>query len=628
MLTGLAWSDFTTEMVGGGGDVSTDMVREQIAAFLKTETPEVLCVRGRWGTGKTYNWQTTIKHLKGKAETVALSQYAYVSLFGVGSINQIKAAILQNTVTRDKIGDLITSESVSVALSKGEKALKTGLMKLFAMGGESLFDVAVSGLSMLSTKEIICFDDLERKADGITAGDVLGFISYLKEERSCKVVLLLNDEALDGADKVQFASYLEKVVDINLLFAPTPGESADIALAGMQGFDKLKPLVRDRSVTLGIENVRVIRKIFRLVTLIEPLLTEYNDAVLETVITSIVLFGWCHYQPELAPALEYVRRKGAYDGILERKDKPPNPVEDAWDNTLREYGYGHTDDFDLVLMQGVLDGYFTPEGVNVHASALNKRVEASEAQKELQLAWDKYHYSFSDSQADVLDTLYTCFMKNVGFYNLGTLIGLVDLFRVLGEPIRGEEMFTRYAEVNKDAPTAFDTASMYQFGHEIPVDLRDRVDALREGDTTVPPIGKLLLQLEADGFHSRTADLLAQMPAEDYVEALYQYTGSDLARIRRGLVSYINVSDPGPVAEAIMDRAGIALLEIAKSSPFNDRRARLWGLIQRVEKLKRAANEARAARRFAEPTEVAIEVEQTAEIPQRKAASKARRRKR
>ncbi|MBZ9998031.1 hypothetical protein [Mesorhizobium sp. BH1-1-4] len=110
--------------------MSTQLVRDQIAAFLKTETPEVLCIRGRWGTGKTYNWQTTIKQLKGKAETVALSQYAYVSLFGVGSINQIKAAILQNTVTRDKIGDFITSESISAALSKGEKALKSGFLKL------------------------------------------------------------------------------------------------------------------------------------------------------------------------------------------------------------------------------------------------------------------------------------------------------------------------------------------------------------------------------------------------------------------------------------------------------------------------------------------------------------------
>lgn len=301
--------------------MSTKLVKDKIKAFLKTDTSEVLCIRGNWGTGKTYNWQTTVKELRGDAKTVALHQYAYVSLFGVSSINQIRAGILQNTVTRDKIGDLITSESVNAFFSKSGNAFKGAILKLLPLGGEGVFDAAISALSILSTRQIICFDDLDRKAAGLSAGDVLGFMSYLKEERQCKVVLLLNDEALKGDDKEQFTSYLEKVVDINLRFAPTPAESAKIAIDGVAGTDALKAMVSERSIKLGIDNVRVIRKIFRLVVLIESMLKDYEPSVLNSVVSSLVLFGWCHFQPELAPSMEFVKQKGAYESALNGKGK-------------------------------------------------------------------------------------------------------------------------------------------------------------------------------------------------------------------------------------------------------------------------------------------------------------------
>jgi len=92
--------------------MSVQNVRAAISQFLATDTPQVLCVRGDWGTGKTYNWQKLVKELRGSKATIALGQYAYVSLFGVNSITQLKGSILQNTVQRSQIGDEISEESV------------------------------------------------------------------------------------------------------------------------------------------------------------------------------------------------------------------------------------------------------------------------------------------------------------------------------------------------------------------------------------------------------------------------------------------------------------------------------------------------------------------------------------
>lgn len=564
--------------------MSTELVKDQIKAFLKTDTPEVLCIRGNWGTGKTYNWQTTVKALRNDPKAVSLNQYAYVSLFGVSSINQIKAGILQNTVTRDRIGDLITSESVNAFFSKSERTFKGAILKLLPVGGEGVFDAAISALSVLSTSQIICFDDLERKAAGLSAGDVLGFMSYLKEERRCKVVLLLNDEALKGDDKDQFLSYLEKVVDINLRFAPTPAESAKIAFGDIVGMDKLKAVVGERSIKLGIDNVRVIRKIFRLVALIEPQLAAYKPGVFKTVVNSLVLFGWCYYQPELAPSLDFVRKLGEYDGFLRDKEKQPDPTEENWKKMLHEYGYGHTDDFDLVLMQGVADGYFKQEDIDAHAKGLSEREQANDARNELDSALDGFYQTFRRSQAEVLDRLYDCFMKNIRFYGLSRLGSLVVLFRELDVPRRAEEMFSAYAEINKGSPGAFDLSSLRQMGYEFPEDLKHRVIALQKNSKQVLNTNELFLRLERDGFHSDVAEQLAQIPVEEYVRVLSTYEGEDMTQIRRGLTAYLNVIDAAPPATTIMDRAGEALMIIAKESFINEKRAMVWGLIQRLER--------------------------------------------
>lgn len=605
--------------------MSTQLVKDQINAFLKTEKPEVLCIRGNWGTGKTYNWQTAIKALRGDPMAVALNQYAYVSLFGVSSVNQIKASILQNTIIRDKIGDLITSETVRETLAKGERGIKATIVKMLPLGGDGIFDAAISALSLLSNKQIICFDDLERKAAGLSAGDVLGFMSYLKEQRECKVVLLLNDEALKGEDKEQFTSYLEKVVDINLRFAPMAFESAQIALDNIEGSESLKELIRGSSVRLGIDNVRVIQKIFRLAALIEPLLKQYKPGVLKSVVHSLVLFGWCHYQPELAPGMEFVKQKGAYSSILEREKNKADPVADKWSEMLRRYGYGYTDDFDLVLMQGVADGYFKQESVDSHAAELHQREQAEEARRDLDAAWDKYHYSFRDTQDEVLAALYASFMKNALYYNLSTAIGLVDVFRELGDR-RSEEIFEHFVDVHKGTPDVFDVSNMYRFGREVPEDLKERVTELYKGAKPQLSVVELFLTLEKDGFHSEVADKLAEVPVDEYVRALTTCYGEELASIRRGLTADLNVTNPGPASIKIMARAAEALSIIGKENPLNLRRTRMWKLIQRVEALKHGVEEEDSEAAQPEPAQSAKPANARPSKPEKAAPRRASRR--
>src|SRR5690242_12958008 len=81
--------------------MSIEIIKAELLRFLKSPHPEVLCLRGKWGVGKTFFWKGLIE-----AEKDQLSQnwYSYVSLFGLNSLDDLRYSIFENTVVKSDIG--------------------------------------------------------------------------------------------------------------------------------------------------------------------------------------------------------------------------------------------------------------------------------------------------------------------------------------------------------------------------------------------------------------------------------------------------------------------------------------------------------------------------------------------
>lgn len=75
--------------------MSIAVVKNQINAFLATEKPEVIAIKGAWGVGKTYSWKQFLLAAK-QSKEIALKRYSYVSLFGINSLDALKYAIFEN----------------------------------------------------------------------------------------------------------------------------------------------------------------------------------------------------------------------------------------------------------------------------------------------------------------------------------------------------------------------------------------------------------------------------------------------------------------------------------------------------------------------------------------------------
>ena len=133
---------------------------------------------------------------------------------------------------------------------------------------------------------IVCLDDIERRGTSLSFRDVFGLTLTLKEQKNCKVVLILNSQsAIEDADERKaFDVFLEKVVDVRLAFAPSTQECVSIAL--VPDTPAIKQLA-ENCVALGISNIRVIRKIDRLGARLAPLLEKYDANVPTQAVQSL-----------------------------------------------------------------------------------------------------------------------------------------------------------------------------------------------------------------------------------------------------------------------------------------------------------------------------------------------------
>src|SRR6266404_2887340 len=190
---------------------SAETAKAEIARFLKGNEPGVLCITGEWGVGKTFLWRLILDHLR-KTNGLSITRYSYVSLFGLNSLDDVKSAVFENMEWLDQDATSFAQQGKA-----GAKALAARAKKLSELAGAlpwvgQAFTKARSLYFSLIQNQIVCIDDLERRSKNLDLKDVLGLISFLREQRGCKVALILNAEKL-GETKDDFDTLMEKVIE-------------------------------------------------------------------------------------------------------------------------------------------------------------------------------------------------------------------------------------------------------------------------------------------------------------------------------------------------------------------------------------------------------------------------------
>ena len=555
-------------------------VREQLKRFISSNEPEVLALKGKWGVGKTYTWNTILGESK-KNDEIGMPKYVYLSLFGLSSLSDVRYSLFEQSISKDLIGEppsleTFSKNTVSLGQSLGKKCAK--YLKFLPQFQTS--HGSFESLPFFAVKDtLICIDDLERRSNTLEIRDLLGLITTLKEQKNCKVIILLND----GEDRIEdYEKYREKVVDLELIFEPTPQECADIAFAH-SGFIKanLSPLTH----LLGIKNIRVLKKIERLYHLISELIQDYHPDIQKQVICSLVLFGWSHYRAgdKDIPTLEYIENLGyKLHGLDSNQDL--SAEETLWNSILQKYGYMTTDELNKALIAFVKRGYLIHDEIEKPALILQSQIQAQEATGSFSNAWKVYHDSFNVEQDEVVRTLYDSFKTNVDHISPLNLNGTVILFRELGEHELADELIDLYIGHHGENPDYMNLKN-YPFSGDITDEtLRLKFEAKNSSLTRrQSPIEVLHRISRNNSWNPEDEDILAAVNAEEFYELFKSESGSDLSDIVNMCLKFGRFQNSNEKQQAISNNSTEALKRIARESKVNELRVRKFGVFLNEE---------------------------------------------
>jgi len=555
--------------------MSVEVIKDKIFQFLSTSTPEIMAIKGAWGVGKTFSWKKFLQEAK-NGNKIQLESYSYVSLFGINSLDAFKYAIFENVVKRNIIGSEASIETF--------KNNTTGLMN--SLGRQSIqlfkgapivksFTPAIEAISFLSlSKTIICIDDLERKGKGLDVKDILGLISLLKEQKKCKVILLLND----GEEGLQdYEKYREKVIDIEISFAPSPEECAAIAYSNdTPTHFKLKEL----TVNLGIRNIRILKKIERLVMLSLPVVEEFEPEISEQIIHSLVLFAWsyfCSTSNEETPSLEFITSTSySFFGLGEDE---VSDRDKKWQNILHTYNYHLTDELDLLLAEAVKTGYFVEAQLKEAASQKNEEIIASKSENSFSQAWRLYHDTFKNNADEVISKLYESFKVNCKYISPTNLNGTVTLFRELGENAKASELISIYIENRKDETKIFNIKEYNFFGDIKDQELLNKFDEVYKQSVVIDTAKQVLQRIAGrNGWNPNDEIVLANASVEDYYELFKSEEGAHLSSFVTTCLKFGEFSNASDQQQQIARKSIEALRRIASESEINKRRVRKFGI--------------------------------------------------
>jgi hypothetical protein len=560
----------------GSPQLTLELIKAEILRFLSTDTPEVMCIKGRWGVGKTYGWRTFLQGAK-NASLLKSARYSYVSLFGLNTLDTLRFALFENTVTGDNIGRHPDAETFTELLKNRNTARKLRpLIDLLStvFYRKDVSDVLFKSAFFMVRNQLVCIDDLERAGAGLTARDVLGLASYLKEERRCKVVLLLNDQEHDEKD--EFERQFEKVADIVVTFNLTAPEAVGIALTEDH---RATNVLKSCFIELGITNIRLIKKTERLAVRLVDLLIKYDDAIVDQAIATLVLASWSVHQPITAAPLEFIRNYNKNLMAIRAVHEAIDATTACYNAIIQDYPFHVADEFDLLVIDGVSNGFFSDDALLTAADRNQQLLRERPRADMFTRAWEElYHGSLATDDEHFLDALHDSAVSEAKAISLLNINNAIRLLRRFGRSDQADNVIASYmAAHDEKGPDFFNLVNRpFNVGELDDVFRRALVARRAMYVDTRDPLEVLRSMGERHGWDDADVALMAKQSIDVFERMFEALRGSDLRSSIEIILSLGRSGAPG--SDVVKDASLGALHRIAGKSELRAQKIRAFGV--------------------------------------------------
>ncbi len=566
---------------------------------------KVAVIKGRWGVGKTYFWN---KYIAQRIAAKNLNQvtYIYISLFGKTSLSDVKKSMFYSEpINSDaKIEKASKNQSASLSsLTNLQHCMKKVINKvrskalslnLFVKDYQDIlaaekFSNIISGFEYsLIDNYVICFDDLERKADTLTVKEVIGLIDELVTRKNCKVVLIFNENELgentgkkgENTNKKEFISYREKIVDIELNYEPTcvenmkhvfPDDSEHLAI--------IENVVNE----LDIKNIRVLRKIHWIIKKFFVFFDELPNSLKEEFITHAAFLCWGYFICSKTDSIPF-------ETIKSHLEK-----ERSWTSFVYDRQQGKTlknqktadekkcieitinlklspSRFYSHIIHYLEQGFVNEEALHTTVSDILKLAEIEQFNIRHRKAWDIYTNSFENNLKKFIDALKDILNEDIAileWHDFSQNINVLEEFR---EDVSG--YVKSYVKLNPEKLKKIDPSDPWDMDRIKNEELKDAIYKIHEEnkDFNIDDIAEKIAL--SKGWDDEDVDFLSSRKKSDFYTWMKEPSENLMGKVR-GLLKFRSMGSSQSDKEKfkrIDSNIRGALLDIAGENPLNEKR--------------------------------------------------------
>ncbi|MEB6675422.1 P-loop NTPase fold protein [Acinetobacter haemolyticus] len=374
--------------------------------FQNQKVGTAIAITGPWGVGKTFFWKRCIDGYNFK------KKYVYVSLFGLESLSDLKTHIYSNIENNHSTLEIPRWIRGLPSILKETRVSQFGLS-----ASTKIFD----SLMFNQVKDaIICFDDFERMSNKLDIKDVMGLANYLKLEKNCQVILILDEDKAEGDNKKKYADYKEKLIDETIVInsvEPLIRENAkDIDEA-------LVNLMIDFAEKLDIHNFRFFQKVIKLYRDFRKSLPEVVADSTKEIILVRILQGYLIHDFK---KLEYDWNDCQY--YSEREKENWSSIKKLTYDNLREISYFFIkDDLWLIEFKKWFEQKDEVDFKSLKELATSEMISEKQSQVRLEIKRLMVQWRNLEITESFCEQLHFYAIRSIGFDNLENL----NFFRVL-----------------------------------------------------------------------------------------------------------------------------------------------------------------------------------------------------
>ncbi len=581
-------------------------LKKSFDAFFKGDD-KVMVLKGGWGVGKTHFWNEYIAQ-RIKANDLKQIAYSYISFFGKTSLSDIRKSVFHSA-------EAINSGAEIKKLFEGKITNSKSLLNFVpwinqdVKNSHNIPDVekfsnfksllnfvpwinkatknarnipAIEKFSnMISSFEyslvdnyVICFDDLERKADTLAVKEIMGLIDELATHKNCKIILIFNENELgETLAKKEFDLYREKIVDIELNYKPTCVENMKHVFPDdSEHLSIIKNVVNE----LDIKNIRVLRKIHRMIEKFDILSNEHPNSLVDEFITHAAFFCWGYFVYRKDLSFETIKYQ------LSQKSWMDHMSDDKREKTLGEKQYSviasnlklFSSRLDTHIIHYLEQGVVDEEELKDTVSDMLKSVGVEKFRVKLINTWDMYIDSFEDNLADFIIALKNILKEDMDKIELLEFSLIINFLEEFGEEsVLGyiEDYVERHKELLKNIDLGSWGAERIK--NE---DLKAKIYEIYQENKhfSIDDVAERIAEHQSYGLED--VDYLSSLDKEYFREWMKSNPKNLVNKIRKGLFIFRN-SGGHPNQEKIdiiNSNVRDALLVIAKESPLNKKRVK------------------------------------------------------